>query len=67
MVRYRLYFGLESTPLTCGVKLYNPELGYKAGMHLFSDARVLGARGITPPDLHTVGQKLGTDIGRTNT
>lgn len=45
------------------IKLYNPKLGYKAGMHYSAFGARLGARGIAPLNLHPVGQKLDTDRG----
>ena len=54
-------------PLTCGIKLYNRKVVIKAGICIISTAQNPGARGIAPPNFHTVEQKLGTDINRTNT
>jgi len=59
------YYDILSLMLTCRIKLCNYKVVIKSGTFNQRCAKP-GARGITPPNLRTVGQKLGTDIGRTN-
>jgi len=43
----------EEVSVTCGIKLHNSE-SYKAGMFIAAP----GARGITPPNLHTESRSM---------